>query len=235
MNGKSIKAGLLCISLMILGGSMSACAEGGTSWQEEVLLHDGQKIVVKRSVERRGRSEPGQRPPIGDQSVSFTIPGTDQHVMWADEFSEDVGGGNFNLMLLDISQDAAYLLATPAGCLSYNKWGRPNPPYVIFKHLNSEWKRISLQELPAAIKQPNLLQSSPDVVARKNAVNGLVHVAVVQHERGEYRQPEYKTILREPLSKERINEMCEELVYYKGGWVGTGDSIGRRMMDRMSK
>jgi hypothetical protein len=28
---------------------------------------------------------------------------------------------------------------------------------------------------------------------------------------------------------------CEELVFYKGSWVGPGDSIGKRMMDRISK
>jgi hypothetical protein len=51
-----MKNGLLAISLMILGGGMSACATGGsgTSWKEEVLLHDGGKIVVERSVARHG-------------------------------------------------------------------------------------------------------------------------------------------------------------------------------------
>lgn len=36
---------------LTLGVAMSACAGflGGDSWQEEVLLHDGQKIIVERS------------------------------------------------------------------------------------------------------------------------------------------------------------------------------------------
>ena len=45
----------------------------------------------------------------------------------------------------------------------------------------------------------------------------------------------YKTILREALPTARINEMCEERVFYKGAWVGPGDSIGKRMMDSRTK
>ncbi len=55
--------------LWVAGAAMSACAgvpaPGGTSWREEVLLHDGSKIVAERFVLRRGRHEIGQRPPIG--------------------------------------------------------------------------------------------------------------------------------------------------------------------------
>lgn len=213
--------------LLMMGMSMSADAGlfgfGGTGWKEEVLLHDGSKIIVERTVKRHGRHEIGQRPPIGDQRVSFTMPGTNQRVIWKDEYSEDVSGANFNLMMLDIVQGTAYLLATPAGCLSYNKWGRPNPPYVIFKFQGSEWQRIPLQELPAEIKLPNLLHSSPDDVAERSAKGGVVPATVIREENDGYRQPEYKTILRETLPAARIKEMCE--VMYpdgKGGWLGAG-------------
>jgi hypothetical protein len=33
---------------------------GGTSWKEEVLLHDGSTILVDRSVVRGGRHEIGR-------------------------------------------------------------------------------------------------------------------------------------------------------------------------------
>lgn len=193
--------------ILTLGVSMSADAGlfglGGTSWKEEVLLHDGRKIIVDRTAKRHGRHEIGQRPPIGDQSISFTMPGTKQRVVWKDEYSEDVSGANFNLMMLDIVQGTAYLLATPAGCLSYNKWGRPNPPYVVFKYQGSEWKRIPLEELPAEIKLPNMLHSSPDDVAEKSAKGGVVPTTVIREENDGYRQPEYKTILREPLARKK--------------------------------
>lgn len=223
--------------LLAIAATMSACAGflGGTSWKEEVLLHDGQTLIIERTAKRHGRREIGQRPPIGDQSVAFEIPGNKQRVAWKDEYSEDVGGANFNLMVLDIVRGTPYLIATPAGCLSYNKWGRPNPPYVIFKYSGGEWRRITLQELPVEIKQPNLLQASPDEVAEKRARAGVVPAAIVRGEREGYKQPEYKTILREALSRERINQMCMEMVLYKGTWVMPNDPVARKFIDQQKK
>lgn len=225
--------------LLMMGVSMSADAGlfgfGGTSWKEEVLLHDGQMLVIERAAKRHGRHEIGQRPPIGEQSVMFNMPGTKQRLIWKDDYSEDVGGANFNLMALDIVRGIPYLLVTPAGCLSYNKWGRPNPPYVIFKYSAGEWQRISLQELPAEIRQPNLLQASPDEVAEKHARAGIVSAAIVREEREGYKQPEYKTILREALPKERINQMCMEMVLYKGYWVMPNSPVGKAFIDMQKK
>ncbi|MDP1634176.1 MAG: hypothetical protein Q8L69_05795, partial [Gallionellaceae bacterium] len=208
--------------ILMLGASMSACAGflglGGDSWKEEVLLHDGSKIIVERTADRHGRHEIGQRPPIGDQSISFTMPGSNQHIVWKDEFSEDVGGANFNLMMLEVVQNTAYLLATPAGCLSYNKWGRPNPPYVVFKHDGKEWQRSPLHELPVEIKQPNMLHSSPDDVAGKSAKGGVVSADVIRRENDEFRQPEFRTILREAVAG--AGGGCIKTDYYKGyGWL----------------
>lgn len=192
-----------CVVLLTIGVSMSADAGwfgiGGTSWKEEVLLHDGSKIVVERTVKRHGRHEIGQRSPIGDQSVAFSIPREKRLVVWKDEYSEDVGGANFNLMMIDIVRDTAYLLASPAGCLSYNKWGRPNPPYVVFRYNGKEWGRIPLQEMPDEILRPNLLHSSPDEVAAKTQVRGIVPATVIRNEIDGHRQLEYRTILREPV------------------------------------
>lgn len=206
MSGRSVKAGLLCIAVMILGGGMSACADG-TSWKEEVLLHDGSRVVVERSVVRKGRHEPFQRPTIGEQSLSFVLPATHQRVRWEDEYSEDLGSANFLPMMLEIDKDVAYLVASPLGCLSYNKWGRPNPPYVVFKFQGSDWKRIALQELPARFKTPNLIMSSPDDAAKKAGVN-LIPAEMVSRINNApvaagSEQPQYKNILREPLARER--------------------------------
>lgn len=186
---------------LMMGVSMSACS--ATSWKEEVLLHDGSKVIVTRTAERGGRHEIGQRPPIKEQSLTFTMPGSGQKVVWEDKYSEDVGSANFNLMMLEVLNGTAYLLGSPMGCLSYNKWGRPNPPYVIFQYQGNEWKRITLQELPAEFKMPNLIISSPDDRAAKVASGGLVFTQQIKELNKGFRQPEYKTILREPLARER--------------------------------
>jgi hypothetical protein len=103
------------------------------SWKEEVLLHDGSKIIVERWQKRGGGHEIGQKPPIREQSITFTLPGTIKIINWKDEYSEDIGHSNFDLVALHILNATPYIITTPNLCLSYNKWGRPNPPYVIFK------------------------------------------------------------------------------------------------------
>ena len=193
-----IKLGLI----LMMGASMNADAGlfglGGTSWKEEVLLHDGGKIIVTRTVERGGRHEIGQQPPIKEQSLSFTLPGTNENVTWEDKFTEDVGGANFLPMQLEIRKDTAYLVVYPMGSLSFMKWGSPNPPYVAFKYQGKAWQRIALQELPAEFKLPNLIFSSPDDEAKKTGQN-IVSAETIKSIYARYKQPEYKTILRTPL------------------------------------
>jgi hypothetical protein len=94
------------ISLVILGAGMSACADG-TSWKEEVLLHDGSRLIVERSVVRKGRHEPFQRPPIGEESLSFKHPVTHERIRWKDKYGDDVGMSNFGLLMLEVDQTAA--------------------------------------------------------------------------------------------------------------------------------
>ena len=192
--------------VLLMGVSMSAEAGlfgfGGDSWKEEVLLHDGSRIVVERTVEHGGRHEIGQRPPYKYQSLIFNHPSTKLEIVWEDKFSEDVGSANFLPMLLDISHGVVYLVVYPMGCLSYNKWGRPNPPYVIFKHEGKEWKHIPLQELPAEIKTPNLIFSMPDIKVKESG-KSFMTAEMIGEIIASYKQPEYKTILREALATER--------------------------------
>jgi hypothetical protein len=204
---------------------------GGTSWKEEVLLHDGSKIIVKRSQSRGGRHEIGQSQPVKAHDITFTLPGSNESVTWKDEYSEDVGHSNFDLLALHILNGTPYLMASPFGCLAYNKWGRPNPPYVFFKYDGKTWQRISLAEFPAEFKNINLVKDTDNDEEKLTSL-GLVSAEQVKGFNSDYRQPEYKTILREALTKERIEQMCMEMVFYKGAWVGPGDSIGKRMMDR---
>ncbi|WP_324779517.1 hypothetical protein [Thiobacillus sedimenti] len=231
-----MKRWAMAILLMILGSSMSACAMGGTSWKEEVLLHDGSKIVVQRSVERGGRHEIGQQPPIKDQNLDFILPSTNESVTWKSQYSEDIGLADFQPLLLDISRRTAYLVTAPVGCLSYNKWGRPNPPYVVFKYDNKTWQRIPLQELPAEIKTPNLIFSSPDNEVEKLG-EGFVTAVMVQHANSDLTQPEFRSILREAIKgKNGISITdCEELIRYKGYWIMPNDPVARGMVDRKTK
>ncbi len=227
----TMKHWMLGFSLIILGGGMSACAMGGASWMEEVQLHDGSKLIAERSQRFGGRHEIGQKPPIKEEEITFSLPGSSESITWASEFSEDVGRAYLLPLALHISNKTPYIIATPNLCLAYNKWGRPNPPYVIFKQDGKAWRQIPLPELPVAFKEINLVINTTkhdSVLAHQT----LVRADVVKKLNSSLSQPEYQSIVREPL---KPGVGCPELVYYKGGWVGPGDSIGRRMMDRMSK
>lgn len=225
---------VLFISMLILGvTSMTACGFLGlgntAKWKEEVLLHDGSKIVVERWQKRGGNHELGQKPGVRDQSITFTLPGTKQIIAWKDEYSEDIGRSNFELLALHILNTTPYIITTPRLCLSYNKWGRPNPPYVIFKYEGKAWKRIGLVELPLEFKYINLVITTSgdedEIVSL-----GLVSSEKVKELNSSLTQEEYKTIVRTPIKKVGP-EGCPELIHYKGAWVEPGDSIGRRMMD----
>lgn len=229
-NKTTIKRWAIAISLAILGGGMSACADG-TSWKEEVLLHDGRKIEVERTQTYGGYAEPAST----DRSVEkeewlIPTPGSSRKVVWSSDFSRPPEGDSLMLLQINFLNGVPYIATSPAGCLSYNHWKRPNPPYVFFKHDGKAWRQIPLAEFPVAFKASNVHVGTPIKAWRKDVIS-------IEMIREEHRnlEPYLRAILREPLKPRASGVSCPELVYYKGGWVGTGDSIGRRMMDRMSK
>ena len=145
------------VSIAILGAIMNACAFGGkASWKEEVMLHDGKKIILERSQTRGGRHEIGQDIPVNRHTISFTIPGTSRTVTWESEYGLEPEKTSLLPLALDLVGGIPYLVATTAGCTAYNKWGRPNPPYVFFKFDSKAWQRIPLAEFPVVIKEANV-------------------------------------------------------------------------------
>lgn len=205
--------------ILTLGVSMSACS--AVSWKEEALLHDGRKIVVTRSQSHGGRREIGQPSPIKEHAITFTLPSSNQTITWRDEFSEEIGHSNFDLLALHILNGIPFIVASPDGCLSYNKWGRPNPPYVIFKYDGNAWQRIPLSEFPAEFKEINLvintLRHEMEISSQSP-----VRAELIKKLNSSLVQPEYKTILRDAL-KSGAPANCGEMVYDgKGGWIGMG-------------
>lgn len=229
---RAIKLGLALMLAITTGACAGLPGLADSSWKEEVQLQDGNKIIVSRSVVRGGRHEPFQQSPIYSQDLSFVIPTTNEKVTWEDKFSEDIGSANFLPMMLEIDQDIAYLVVNPMGCLSYNKWGRPNPPYVVFQYQDKAWNRISLEELPDTFKTPNLIFSSPDETAKK-LDQRVVSSETIKALYASYSQPVHKTILRETVSKGG-GTSCEVLERYKCGWGAPGD-FNREYFERVCK
>jgi hypothetical protein len=225
-------------ALFFTGVCMNGCAFGNTaSWKEEVLLHDGQKIIIKRSQTYGGRHEIGQSPPVREHTISFSMLDSGNAIRWTSDYSEDIGRTNFNLLALHIINGTPYLVVEPNLCLSYNKSGRPNPPYVFFKHDGTTWKRIPLAELPAEFTSINLIVNNSRLndIKRLADLTGYVPAEGVRQLNSSLRQKHYLAIVRMPLKLGSMGISCPELVYYKGAWVSPGNSIGRRMKDSKSR
>lgn len=205
----------LMIPLAILFGIILSCtASDIVSWQEEVVLHDGSKIMVDRSQSYGGRRELGQSPPIKEQTISFTMPNTNEYISWKNEYGEDIKRANFTPLALHILNGVPYIISKPALCLSYNKWGRPNPPYVIFKFHNPVWQRIPLEELPIELDSINLViitKSNEKVLLDESPINS---VLMKELNRG-LKQPELNSILRKPV----YTGYCPVMIHDgKGNW-----------------
>lgn len=224
------------LAAILLGG----CATGvlgtlsTTSWKEEVELHDGTKIIVDRYQSYGGAHEIGQGAPIRTQEIRFVMPGRHWPLSFKSEYSEDVGRANLFMLALHIKDDVPYLVTEPNLCLAYNKWGRPNPPYVIFKHDGKEWQRIPITELPAEFKTINLVVEThhKEEQFRKD---GVFSAEQVRKFNRELPQKELKQILRDSMPGAYINEMCMEMIRYKGSWVMPNDEIAKRFIDQQAR
>lgn len=231
-------------ALLIIGMaiSLSACADtngyvplsSGDTWQEEVLLHDGRKIIAERTTVRGGRREVGQKGDYIAQSMRFTLPASIQTIEWEDRRLDGMGNSSFLPMALEVVKGTPYIVANTMGCLAYNQWGRPNPPYVAFKFEANTWTRIPLDALPLEVKTPNLVQSMPDLIAAKEPKRFVTAQRVAQIV-GEYRQPEFRSIFREPMTQEQIASNCDELVNYKGYWIDPRNPFARKNIDEKQK
>lgn len=171
---------------------------------------------------------------ILSETITFSLPETNRKITWEMSFRDDIPEPNgVNVLVLSIVNNIPYIAGYPAGCIAYNKWNRPNPPQILYKYEGNQWKRISLKEFPPQINRANLIVGGPPA----EGIKSFDTVAQVDEENNDISTPEYKTILRETVKIGSYGSSvnCEELVYYKGAWVGPGDTIGKQMMDSRSK
>jgi len=218
---------LLAIVLLmsLWTGFSPAWAAGGNTWQEEVLLHDGQIMLVERSQTYGGQSEIGQSAPVADHTIQFMVPSGQQTIVWTSPFDREVGRSSLRLLAVHVKDKTPYVVAEPNLCLSYNKWGRPNPPYVIFQWSSNEWQRIGIEALPPEFSTMNVSQRTARMWARDR--NGTTLTAKEIQAENATNQPQYRSILREPLSNG--GSSCRlEFTNRKGLWLGADWFSGHR-------
>lgn len=228
MTVKMFKA--VVVSLAIMGASMQADAfDGKAGWKEEVLLHDGTKLIVDRFQIYGGYAEPASRErSLVEEQWMFQIPGSGEKVVWKSDFRRPPDGDSLMLLQLNFINRVPYIATTPAGCLAYNHWGRPNPPYIFFKYDGKSWQRISANEFPVLFKESNVVIGRPD----QNHRTGLLTVEMIKEE-NHLLEPHLKRIVREPITGGPT--ACEKQVHYKCGWFGTrpDGTLNKEFADRM--
>jgi len=215
----------LLVTILIMGSGMDAFGFFGfgntASWKEEVLLHDGQKIIVERSQTFGGYPtiESQEREVLAEEWV-FSVPGTKKKVVWKVDFRRPPTGTQLMLITVGFLKGTPYIATTPAGCIAYNHWKRPNPPYVFFKYDGKEWRQISLAEFPMEFKDANVVvggRSAPE----KQAGSTLSIAKIKEDNRN--LEPHLRQIVREPITKGDGNWKCPEMEYDgKGGWRSPG-------------
>ncbi|MFA6062042.1 MAG: hypothetical protein WC736_05475 [Gallionella sp.] len=220
--------------ILMMGVSMHAYS-ATMSWKEEVVLHDGKIIVAERFYNLGGYPaiESHNRTPL-DETITFVLPESNKQISWRTEYRNELSeSSSLGALLLDVVDGVPYIATSPTGCIAYNKWGRPNPPYVLFKYVNDEWKRIPLEEFPPVLVHANMM-SRPD----SRGLKSYYTVEQVKEQmRGRNIAETAKTILREPVANTAGDGItsCLELVLYKGKWIMPNDPVMRAILDRKSK
>lgn len=214
----------MLLILVVFSISISGCATASsTSWKEEVLLHDGRKIIVQRKDIHDSSlpHEIGQGAPLAEHITIFSIPDSNQSVTWRSNNRSRSEPDNLDLMVLDFVNGVPHAAAGITRCIAYNRWGRPNPPYVFFKYDGKVWQRISQEEFPAEFKEPNVMVGGYDqysLTAEERDASVLTAGTVRKVNKAAGRSPESYTVIREPM-KTGIPVNCGEMVRFEGKWA----------------
>ncbi len=206
-------------ALALMAASSSAFASflglGDPHWKEEVLLHDGRTIVVERQQSLGSRPTLDSRERRTQEELwTIPIPGTEKALTWKTGFRTPPESPSLMLMLVDFVEGIPYLATSPAGCIAYNHWGRPNPPYIFFRHDGKDWRRIAIEEFPSQLKEPNVIVGRPD----PNHRSGILTLDMVKQDNVGL-ELYHRVIAREPITKGDGNWNCPLMEHDgKGGW-----------------
>lgn len=233
------------LMLLVLTASLNGCASldglGGTiTWTEEARLHDGQTILVERAqtFDGNGLREIGQGAPLSLEVLNFETP-KGKSVRWTSDYGRGYQD-NLAPLVLDIIEGVPYLVAYPTRCHAYNKWERPNPPYVFFRYDGNRWQRIAIDEVPRVMNRTNLSlagsQSRAMQLTREMGSVGYVSAEQIQ-ERQRNMTPD-SAYLREIVWQQMKKGWpgCGEMIYDgRGGWFGLGWFRDKPSLDACNK
>ena len=215
------------VIILLLSLFLSGCALGHSAWwKEEVLLHDGRTIIVDRAQKLGGYrtlDAPAYARIVLEEKWDFPVPGTRKVVTWRVNQDWPPEGQSLTLITVDFLQGTPYIATWPGGTISYNYWGRPNPPYVFFKYDGKSWLRIPLEEFPKEFTEANVVVGQP----RSSRRTGTLSVAQIKEENNRGLEPYLTRIIRSGLSEREVG-YPELVTDGKGRWVSIGRFDGQQ-------
>jgi hypothetical protein len=194
---------LFCLFVLPLGSYAETIA-----WKEEVQLQDGRILTIDRISEVSKKVFP-QHPRIEyEQTLLFTHPNTHEKISWP--LPKGLGP-----KLLDFEGNDIFIVARPGSAVDYGNWDCPNPPFIVFRYAEKQWKTIAMDQLPDRLTTPNLLLGI--TTDDKASADGLVTVAELQAslERGAV---QYRTISRKQVNP--ITKGCTKDILVRLGRQG---------------
>ncbi|MFZ6694099.1 hypothetical protein [Undibacterium sp. SXout20W] len=124
--------------------SINACSGDTTTWDQEVKLLDGRKIVVTQKRLLQGLL-------TRDAWLTINLPQISQEpIVWHESLYP---------MVVNIFNGSLYVVAMPSTVRERHRYGDPSPPNIGFRWVASGWQRIPFNEIPEAIYDANMLVS----------------------------------------------------------------------------
>lgn len=210
--------------VVICGLVVRACVYSEYAWKEEVLLHDGSKIIVDRkavygNLSRLTDSPGGSH--LTKQTLQFKIPGSYQSVTWVSTYGYSYGDDDldFYVLSLDFLGKTPYLAAVTANCSTYSWLGRPNPPYFFFKYMGGwqGWQRIPITEFPEPFKINLISTFHREEIGRDVRNYGFLRAETVEDiiKKSNKNKADYNIITRTPFKPGSAEISCVEMVHFK--------------------
>ena len=129
----------------------------GFDWFEQAQQDDGTTVLVhkieKRSISAKTLDEEHDWGRI--HSVELADPVTGRTIRW------DPDGWSLRPFALHLHLGVPYLFTLP-GDVTYERYGCPSPPYIVFKWDGTAWSRVALDALPVRFHRRNLLATSSE-------------------------------------------------------------------------
>lgn len=94
-------------------------------WKEEVLLHDGRRIIARRAQRYGELGEFDLSLPVHEHTISFELPHSGNTLVFKSQYGPDIERTNFNLLALHIMDGTPFLVAESNLYRPYNKWRQP--------------------------------------------------------------------------------------------------------------